>query len=192
MAESRRQLIVEAACSCFLRKGYHQTGVRDIAAEAGISLGNLYNHFPGKEAVLAEIAALEAQQLAPFIGHLQTAEPAEALMRFVGAYLEFAARPENALMTLELVAEAVRNPAIAAIFAGNREGLLAALERLLAAGAASGALRRTLHAPEAARLILDLVEGHALRAVLGDIADPAPAREELFLFIASAAGSRHG
>ena len=55
----RREQILEAAVTCFIENGYHQTGVRDIARRAGISLGNLYNHFPGKHDVLAEIAALE-------------------------------------------------------------------------------------------------------------------------------------
>ena len=189
MAESRKQLIVEAACACFLRKGYHQTGVRDIAAEAGISLGNLYNHFAGKDAVLAEIAALEAEELTPFIARLQaSADPAEAVMAFVAAYLDYASRPEHALMTVELVAESVRNPAIAQTFGGNRDGLLAALSALLAAGAASGRLRRLAHPPETARLVLDLVEGHALRVVLGDVASGSAAREELMNFISYSIG----
>ncbi|WP_332852363.1 TetR/AcrR family transcriptional regulator [Duganella sp. S19_KUP01_CR8] len=187
MTESRKQLIVEAACACFLRKGYHQTGVRDIAAEAGISLGNLYNHFAGKDAVLAEIAALEADELLPFVAHLQAAaDPMAALMGFLEAYLDYAARPENALMTLELVAEAVRNPSIAATFAGNRQGLLRALGAVLEAGAASGRLRRSAHPGETACLLLDLVEGQALRSVLGDVARPSMAREELLHFAAHA------
>ncbi|MQA18338.1 TetR/AcrR family transcriptional regulator [Rugamonas rivuli] len=189
MAESRKQLIVEAACACFLRKGYHQTGVRDIAAEAGISLGNLYNHFAGKDAVLAEIAALEAEELTPFVADLQAAaDPAKAVMGFAAAYLDYASRPEHALMTLELVAESVRNPAIAQTFGGNRDGLLAVLSTLLAAGAASGRLRRLAHPAETARLVLDLVEGHALRVVLGDAVPDAAAREEVMSFIAYSLG----
>jgi len=189
VAESRKQLIVAAACACFLRKGYHQTGVRDIAAEAGISLGNLYNHFAGKDAVLAEIAALEAQELAPFVAHLQAAaDPVRAVMGFVAAYLDYAARPEHALMTLELVAESVRNPAIALTFAGNREGLLTALSGLLATGAASGGLRRLARPDETAKLVLDLVEGHALRAVLGEAVSDAAGREEVMSFIAHSLG----
>jgi AcrR family transcriptional regulator len=50
--KSRRAHILEAALMSLLEKGYHQTGVRDIAKRAGVSLGNLYNHFSGKHAVL--------------------------------------------------------------------------------------------------------------------------------------------
>lgn len=47
----RRGRILEAAVMSFLENGYHQTGVRDIARRAGVSLGNLYNHFPGEHDV---------------------------------------------------------------------------------------------------------------------------------------------
>ena len=48
----RKIEIVHAAVTCFLERGYHQTGVRDIAKQAEVSLGNLYIHFKGKEALL--------------------------------------------------------------------------------------------------------------------------------------------
>ena len=66
----RRQHILEAAVMCILESGYHQTGVREIAKRAGVSLGNLYNHFSGKHEVLAEIAAVERKEMAPILALL--------------------------------------------------------------------------------------------------------------------------
>ncbi len=40
--------ILQAAHHLFVTHGYHGTSMRSIAAEAGIALGGLYNHFPGK------------------------------------------------------------------------------------------------------------------------------------------------
>lgn len=51
-----RDKIVEAALHSFTHKGFHQTSMRDIALAAGVSVGNLYNHFAGKEALIDEIA----------------------------------------------------------------------------------------------------------------------------------------
>ncbi len=51
----RRQMIVETAAGLFIEKGFHQTGMRDIAGKAGISLSNLYNHFKGKNETSAEL-----------------------------------------------------------------------------------------------------------------------------------------
>ncbi len=50
-AESHHH-IIEAALSCFLRQGYHNTTMDDIAAESGLSKGSLYWHFESKEDLL--------------------------------------------------------------------------------------------------------------------------------------------
>jgi AcrR family transcriptional regulator len=99
---SRRAQILEAALKSFLEKGYHQTGVRDIAKRAGVSLGNLYNHFSGKHAVLAEIAALEREELQPFLSELRNdGAPLEVLEGFVLNYLIHLSAPENVILSLE-------------------------------------------------------------------------------------------
>jgi AcrR family transcriptional regulator len=33
--EQRREQIIQAALGCFIERGFHQTGMRDIAAAAG-------------------------------------------------------------------------------------------------------------------------------------------------------------
>ncbi len=52
---STRQTILEAACSLFSRQGYHGTSMRQIARQAGIALGGIYNHYPNKEALFAAV-----------------------------------------------------------------------------------------------------------------------------------------
>ncbi|HEY74646.1 MAG TPA: TetR/AcrR family transcriptional regulator [Thermoflexia bacterium] len=50
--EERRAQIIEAALSCFARRGYANTTMDDIAAEAGVSKGTLYWYFEGKDDLL--------------------------------------------------------------------------------------------------------------------------------------------
>lgn len=163
----RKLHIVQAAVSCFLKRGYHQTGVRDIAAEAGISLGNLYNHFKGKDAVLSYIADIEGEELAPFVNMLCAPdEPLETMNRFIGAYLDYAKRPENALLGVEIMTEALRTPEIATAFGRNRAQLIAALVQCLKAGAKTGGFTPFDDPDEIAGTLLDAIEGHGLRALL--------------------------
>jgi AcrR family transcriptional regulator len=54
-AESGRDRITDAAAELFLRRGYAQTSLRDIAAAAGIKAGSIYYHFDSKEALLADV-----------------------------------------------------------------------------------------------------------------------------------------
>ena len=50
-SEKSKQLILDAALKLFSHKGYGATSVRDIAEAADLSKGNVYHHFPDKEAI---------------------------------------------------------------------------------------------------------------------------------------------
>lgn len=58
--ERTRQTILDAAERLILSQGYNGTSMRQIAQEAGIALGGIYNHFAGKETIFA--ALLERHQ----------------------------------------------------------------------------------------------------------------------------------
>lgn len=47
--DAHRRRILSAASLLFGRQGFHGTSTREIATEAGVSLGNIYNHFKTKE-----------------------------------------------------------------------------------------------------------------------------------------------
>jgi len=53
--ERRKDRIEDAAKQLFIRQGFHATSMRNIAGKAGTSLGNLYNYYPTKEAILGSI-----------------------------------------------------------------------------------------------------------------------------------------
>ncbi|MBI3548510.1 MAG: TetR/AcrR family transcriptional regulator [Elusimicrobia bacterium] len=68
ITETNKDVILSAAAELFLRRGFHGTSTRDIAEKAGVSLGNIYNHFKTKEEVFATLLArYEAQYFQP--GH---------------------------------------------------------------------------------------------------------------------------
>ncbi len=50
-----RERIVEAGKELFARKGYHQSGVKEIARLAGVAVGSFYAYFPDKAALFLEI-----------------------------------------------------------------------------------------------------------------------------------------
>ncbi len=52
--QSRRQ-VLDVALQLFSRQGYRATSVRDIADAAGVSTGNVYHHFPDKEAIFRSL-----------------------------------------------------------------------------------------------------------------------------------------
>ena len=50
--EARRHQILEAASSCFARRGFHQCTMHDICAEAQLSPGAVYRYFHSKEEII--------------------------------------------------------------------------------------------------------------------------------------------
>ena len=50
-----RQRILQAATRLFKAEGWHETTTRGIAVGAGIATGTLFNYFPTKEAIAAEL-----------------------------------------------------------------------------------------------------------------------------------------
>ncbi|MEU7860662.1 TetR/AcrR family transcriptional regulator [Nonomuraea sp. NPDC049141] len=53
-AETPRR-IRSAAISLFAERGFHGTGIRDIATQAGVTLSSLYHHFGSKDDLLVDI-----------------------------------------------------------------------------------------------------------------------------------------
>ena len=52
---TRRNQILEAAAKVFAQKGFHPTTTKDIAKEAGIAEGTIYNYFESKTDLLVGI-----------------------------------------------------------------------------------------------------------------------------------------
>ena len=56
-SERSRRLVLDAALKLFSKQGYRGTTVREVADAAGVSIGNLYHHFPDKEAIFRTLLA---------------------------------------------------------------------------------------------------------------------------------------
>src|SRR5262250_2826781 len=110
----RRSQILDAALSCFAKRGFHQTSMHDISAEAGVSVGLIYRYFENKEAVISAMADRHKQEIGEV---LQRARQAPTLLESL-EILFTAHCCENEPIVLsafvvDLYAEASRNPQVA-------------------------------------------------------------------------------
>lgn len=53
--EVTRATLLKAAHKLFLTQGFHGTSMREIADEAGVAVGGIYNHFATKEDIFAAV-----------------------------------------------------------------------------------------------------------------------------------------
>jgi AcrR family transcriptional regulator len=101
-AEATRRAVLDAARASFGRKGYAQTSVDEIAAEARVTKGAVYHHFAGKEALFRAVHALvEAEAQARAAAAMDPEEPPiDQIVAAVNAYLDAALDEEIRRITL--------------------------------------------------------------------------------------------
>lgn len=75
---ARRQQILDAARTCFLRNGFHTTSMQDVIAEAGLSVGAVYRYFKSKNDIVEAIAEQYASQVSDLLAAL-IADPDRSL-----------------------------------------------------------------------------------------------------------------
>jgi len=61
--QTRRNLIIDAAIKLFATKSFKQVGMRDIAAEAGLSPASIYRYFSDRDALFVEALCRESQAI---------------------------------------------------------------------------------------------------------------------------------
>ena len=111
----RRNQILVAAYRCFVRDGFHHTSMQAICREAGISPGGLYLYFASKEALIAGMIEKDRAELAEAFAAAAESDDVLAAMTEVGRHCFVDEPREKSLLTLQIWAEAARDPVIHAM-----------------------------------------------------------------------------
>lgn len=182
----RRKLILDAAERSFTRSGFHRTTMQDVAAEAGMSTGNLYRYFPSKDALVAGLCERDRVGLAN-----EFTEMRESGGDFLAAFRELGKRhfddsafnQAKAKLCLEIWAEAARNPAISTLQCdfdkSFDEQLIAAFE----AAKVHGAIHPDVDVRAVASIISKLGDGLFVRRALAPDFDAEREVSEVFAVI---------
>jgi AcrR family transcriptional regulator len=135
-AEERRRHLLATARGLFIRHGFHNTGIAQIAAESGIKVGQIYRDFASKEDI---IAAIVEADVAVFLDEASLAEAlaagdTKAICAWIKRLVSIEGTIDECRMMSEIVAESARSPRVAeinrAIDHQVRAGLSVALEAI--------------------------------------------------------------
>lgn len=110
-AGNLREQILSAAASCFRERGIKATTMQEIAKRAGgISVGNFYNYFDGKDAIIDEFAQREVARLACEIDEIVNGRVSlEEQRRQFRESLRKQLAVQRARVKIEILEEAARN-----------------------------------------------------------------------------------
>lgn len=113
--QARRGQILEAAASCFAQHGFHGTSIAKLSQACGMSPGHIYHFFPSKEAIIAALVEQKLDQSLDMVRQFEDAEDVfQAMLDRVEIGLKERTDLESAALELEILAEAARNPRVAA------------------------------------------------------------------------------
>ncbi|WP_420128263.1 TetR/AcrR family transcriptional regulator [Longimicrobium sp.] len=152
-ADAQRNIdtLLEAAKDVFAESGV-DAPVREIAARAGVGVGTLYRHFPQRADLVAAVFRREVDACAAEAPVLATEhEPGEALARWLRRYTRFIATKRGLAAALHS-----GDPAFEPLPAYFQQHLGPALESLLDAAAAAGAVCRDVDANDLLRGVANL------------------------------------
>ncbi|MBO9558021.1 MAG: TetR/AcrR family transcriptional regulator [Caulobacter sp.] len=115
--EARRQQILDAACDCVRQAGFHGASMAEIAKAAGLSVGQIYRYFENKEAIIAAIVAQDLAEMREKFAEMESrpGNLVDALSEHLPEAVDKCFDLGRAALTLEVLAEASRNPKVAAI-----------------------------------------------------------------------------
>jgi AcrR family transcriptional regulator len=170
---SSRTALLEAAIDEFSEKGYEQATLAGIAERAGVTTGAIYNHFGGKLDLL--VAAIGMPRVSQFWSDVTAAAvlPWEKAVVLLSQGL--AQKPEpSALLVLDVIVLARRDPAVAAAFREGLEDFADAMRRAAEQGTAAGVIEPALGPEDLSRLMPALGFGMLVLEALGQ---PVPSPE---------------
>ncbi len=102
LKEQLRTRILDSARSEFVRRGFQQASMRDIAASAGTTVGNLYRYYPGKEEILRALTEEPLKEIASMIARLSRQQ-----VRLFGEQIELDLKAEEIYGVMDALADAI-------------------------------------------------------------------------------------
>ena len=186
-ARRNRELLMAAALAAFTERGADDTSLEEIARRAGVGIGTLYRHFPGRTALLEAVYTDQVAALCRRADELiATQAPGAALAAWMRELAEFSATKHN--LVSALAADYDKN---APVFSACRDDLRAAATALLTRAQQAGEVRPDVQPLDLLRL------SHGLAAATAGAADADQAERLLSLMLGGlltdpAGGSRTG
>lgn len=163
-------MIVEAARAVIVRNGVGATGLRDIAAEAGVSVGTVTYHFGSVAEILNEVVVLETERFYGAIVAAVDAEPDVLVgLRMLVAPLfgDTEQVRQHWRIWSDYWTAVVRRPEVAAEYAERIRVWEACLVRVIRRGVDSGVFRHAVDADTVALQLAAYSDGVATQIAQG-------------------------
>lgn len=162
LRKKQQKRILHAAQSCFAKNSLAQTTMRDIAAKADMSLGNIYRYFKNKEQLIKAFVENDGQELHDaFLLLENTRHFRKTLLQIAKEYIADLSQKHTLGIYFDIMSEALRNPDIANIIELDKAEKT--LENVLKNSANLGRIELSTTPDIAALAIISFIENAAIK-----------------------------
>jgi AcrR family transcriptional regulator len=173
--------ILDAAERVFARAGFHAATMQDVAAEAGMSPGNLYRYFSSKDAIIAGMSERDRSLIAADFGNLCPANGSLLdQLEELGRKHLLRQPQEKAVIALQIWAEAARNPEMARMCADIESTVVGGLANAIGEAKRNGELPARLDEQRFLLAISMMADGYFCRRAMDTTFDEVVAADTLF------------
>lgn len=149
-----------------MRSGFHRTTMQDVAAESGMSAGNLYRYFASKEAIVSGLAERDREMLSADFAAMGSAPDFLKAFELMGRKHLVEEPREKAILVVEIWSEASRNPHIATMCRALDGEVITGMRMLFESAKAAGMISPATDVDMAARLMVTIADGLFKRRAL--------------------------
>jgi AcrR family transcriptional regulator len=167
---ARRQQIIDAAATCFVRDGFHGTSMQDVIREADLSVGAFYRYFRSKTELIRAIAEQVVSELIEDFDALVAVDPPPPLLDVIRAGLQTADKrvdgDQRAKIALQVWGEAVRDPELGDLVAGIYRQIRSRFTAIARRARDAGQLEPGTDPEAAGAALFGLLQGYLLQRLL--------------------------
>ncbi|MDX2139287.1 MAG: TetR/AcrR family transcriptional regulator [Chloroflexota bacterium] len=169
LISARKHQILDAAAHVFASKGFHAATIKDVAREAGIADGTIYNYFANKTALLFAIFERMRDSIQPAAAFADLRpDDVRGVVRAFVSFPLMALRGDNFELFRVVMSELMVNDDLRKQYAQQvLQPTLAVAETLFQQWAAQG-LIKTAHLQLTVRALSSMVMGLILQHIMGD------------------------
>lgn len=159
--------ILDAARLCFRRDGFHKASTAEISRTAGVSIANLYQYFPSKDDLIIAIVEEDHSIDLGLIAEIERSDSlVEGMADAIASALASPSMINSVQLHTEILAEAARNPRVAAILKRTEDEVATAVAAVVAAGQKTGQITVKLEPAQLTELLLSFIQFLFDRSVL--------------------------
>ncbi len=146
LVRKKERQIARAATKKFIEKGFHKTSVREIAKEAGLTIGNLYDYIDTKDDILylayKEIYAEWSDSLLKDPKILAISDPKEQLCKAIESLFDIYNRSRDLIILAYRETKSLQKDHLKDVL-GQESRLVEYFEQIIRRGVEIGSFRNT-------------------------------------------------